>query len=117
MAQLGWATTVPVPADYDGDGRADLAVLNRPTSNWCIQYSGGGSLVVPFGYKTMTPVPADYDGDGLVDIAMYHAASGTWYVRDSFTGAHRSFPLGGSDQIPAQQIPLIHSWYGLPWSP
>ena len=117
VAQMGWATTVPVPADYDGDGKADLAVLNRPTSNWCIQYSGGGSLVVPFGYKTMTPVPADYDGDGLADIAMYHEASGTWYVRDSFTGAHRSFPLGGPGQLPAHRIPLLHAWFGLPWAP
>ena len=67
--------------------------------------------------ETMAPMPADYDGDGLADVAMCHAPSGTWYVRDSFTGADRSFPLGGPGQLPAHRIPLLHSWYDLPWAP
>ncbi|NCD23737.1 MAG: VCBS repeat-containing protein, partial [Spartobacteria bacterium] len=114
VTQLGWAGTVPVPADYDGDGRADVAVLSRASSTWCISYSGGGSLVLPFGYRTMTPVPADYDGDGAADVAMCHEASGRWYVRQSSNGAHRQETLGGPDFIPVLLLPLIHSWFGLP---
>ena len=39
MAALG---DVPVPADYDGDGRADAAVWRGSTGEWWVRVTGGG---------------------------------------------------------------------------
>ena len=33
---------LPLPGDYDGDGRADLAVFHPDTASWCILNSLGG---------------------------------------------------------------------------
>jgi hypothetical protein len=38
--QFGWAAALPVPADYDGDGQTDLAVLDPQAFTWYISESG-----------------------------------------------------------------------------
>ena len=114
MVPWGWAAAVPVPADYDGDGLADIAVFHRPSATWYVRYSGGGCLVLAFGWSAVVPVPADYDGDGLADLAVYHAASGNWYVRQSSDLATVVKALGGPGQAPTGLYPQIHSWYRLP---
>jgi len=45
----------PVPADYDGDGKADVAVFRDGT--WYLQRSTAGLTGVSFGNPTDKPVP------------------------------------------------------------
>jgi hypothetical protein len=84
---------VPVPADYDGDGRADIAVFDPGTGWWFIHGSTDGFHMEQFGYYGTTAVPADFDNDGKADIAVYEHTRGLWYI-------HRS----SSDDLVVQQF-------------
>jgi lysophospholipase L1-like esterase len=78
----GWSGAVPVPGDYDGDGRTDFAVYYRDGGSWYVLSANGQALAAPFnwGWNKSWPVPADYDGDGKTEPAVYHRESGTWYI-------------------------------------
>ncbi len=60
---------VTVSGDFDGDGRADLAVYRWSTAEWWWKRSSDGQTnVVRFGVpQTDFPALADYDGDGKTD--------------------------------------------------
>ena len=106
---------MPAPADYDGDGRADIATY-RPESDlvpgaaqWFILPSGSNSAYsVAFGAPgTMDqPVPADYDGDGKADIATFRSDSDLvdgahWFILGSATQADQSIASGPAGSIAA----------------
>jgi uncharacterized repeat protein (TIGR03803 family) len=72
--------TVSMVADYDGDGKSDLAVYRR-SGEWFIAPSGTPGTVrsIAWGVDDR-PVPADYDGDGKADIAVYRENTGEWFI-------------------------------------
>lgn len=71
-------------ADFDGDGRPDIAVFRSTKGNWYICGSRGGFVSVithQWGRAADIPMAADYDGDGHVDLAVYRRGTGEWFIR------------------------------------
>ena len=100
-----------MPADYDGDGKADLAVYRTDDGLWYGLTSTTGytpSLNIAWGGgDRQAPVKGDYDGDGRADLAIYNALHGQWYVL--FSGANYSTSLtrtlGGPTYVALPRYP------------
>jgi hypothetical protein len=91
---------VPVPADYDGDKRADIAMWNWGT--WQILQSSDGKTVTRGGGDfSDAPVPGDYDGDGKADFAYWRPSTGAWWISKSGGGPQTIKKLGQTGDVPA----------------
>jgi uncharacterized delta-60 repeat protein len=89
--QFGLADDRIAPADFDGDGRIDVAVF-RAGAWYLLRSSDNAFVYQPFGQGGDVPVPADYDGDGRADFAVFR--QGIWYVLNSRDGSVRGEQFG-----------------------
>ena len=107
MHKVTWGIYNPdtedlAPADYDGDGKTDIAVWRRsvPFGNFYIILSSNFTLnSVELGFPTDDPVPGDYNGDGKADVAVVRQEVGGftgWYYRPSFGAGYQAIALNGS---------------------
>jgi uncharacterized cupin superfamily protein len=80
------ATDIPVPGQYDDDGKVDVAVKRGAT--WYIRRTKDNVTQTKSlgSQSTDIPVPADYDGDGIIDIGIWRPTNGTWYIDYSGNG-------------------------------
>ena len=102
----------PIPGDYDGDGRFDIAVYRfgqAPANTYIIWRSSDGVITYQaFGnFNTDYILPGDYDGDGRFDLALARVgATGTsplvWWILQSSNGVARVKVFGRSSDVPVQ---------------
>lgn len=88
-----------IPADYDGDGKADFATYRDGL--WTIEQSTNGvTRFESFGLSDDRLVPADYDGDGKADVAVWRPSNGYWYWLSSRDGSFNSYQFGLPEDNP-----------------
>jgi len=102
--QWGLDTDETTPADYDGDGKTDVAVWRAgpPDGSYffILQSSDNTVRIDTFGQLGDNPaVVRDYDGDGKADVAVYRAGS--------ISGAQSYFFFRGSLNNPTNGITYV----------
>ena len=101
---FGEATDTVVPADFTGDGKADLAFWRPASGEWFVLRSEDSTFFAfPFGAAGDVPSPADFDGDGKSDATVYRPSTNTWFTLRSSDGQVSAMPFGtaGDKPVPA----------------
>ena len=101
IVQWGADGDIPVPGDFDLEGRGSIAIYRPSTGQWWIRREVSGTLVVTFGSAADKPVPGDYTGDGKSDVAFWRPSTGEWFILRSENNSFFAFPFGTNGDVPA----------------
>lgn len=101
------------PEDFDGDGKADIAVYRAGTSAaepqsyfYIVNSSNNTFRVEPWGQRfDLGTIPGDYDGDGKADLVVWRpgataGAQSVFYVKKSSDNSTIAVPWGITNDRP-----------------
>lgn len=107
MTNFGLASDKLVAADYDGDGKTDVAVFRPSNGTWYLLNSRNGQFnAAQFGQMGDVPAAADYDGDGKADFAVFRQSNGNWYKQLS-SGGFSAVQFGLNGDVPIASAAIL----------
>lgn len=106
--QFGSTGDAPMTGDWDGDGKADLAVYrdgSQTGGQSAFYYRPSGSPGVNFrtivwGTAGDKPLAGDFDGDAKMDAAVFRPSLNRWYILKSVDGQVMQQAFGAATDIP-----------------
>jgi hypothetical protein len=104
---FGFANTVPVVGDWNGDGKTDVGVYNVAGNNFLLRNPDSTPTIIGLGFAGATPVVGDWNGAGTTKVGVYNGI-GTWALNNA------SAP-GGADIVGfgfANTVPVVGDWNG-----
>jgi hypothetical protein len=111
LGQYGWggADCIPVPGDYLGNGKTQIAVYHVPTNQWFVKgYPGDNLGQYGWGGLQSFPVPGDYDGDGTWEIGFYRPSENRWFIEGE---SYFYWGWDGQNFMPITSQMAIFNWF------
>ncbi|MEX0669608.1 MAG: FG-GAP-like repeat-containing protein [Pirellulales bacterium] len=108
----------PTVGDFNGDGRADIAVRNGTSGLWRILASSGATFTAsqfgtwPADVQWQNVRGGDFNGDGKTDLVGQRTSDGAWWVSTSTGSAFTTSTWGVLRTNVAWQFPTVGDFNG-----